>query len=185
MECLVELRRGSDPIFTDGKYITNDLHNIAGFAHDYCSLTYFPRFRYVFEVPPVSSMSCIFGNNHQPFNDLGQGLGFTRAWPAFGSHGGSHELIYTCDREIPLGPRTELKDGGAIDSYHYDNARRYDLSLIVAISKGTLDAISGDEHWESVNGKIQAASGIVLAWTKGDRWYSLSIARKCFGEYGN
>jgi hypothetical protein len=182
IEHLIRLNAGKRTLdLKRGRFLTNDLYGVASAAHDYCSLTYYPSFRYLFDLPIPSPDYSLYQNDKSQIGREPAGVQLTRTWPAFGSHGGAHELILDHNQQITLGNPEELRDGGAIDAYYYDNVQPYTLDLVRAIANGVSSALFGEEFPEVSGGKVTDTGGAVLAWTKGRRWYSVSVANKCFG----
>lgn len=183
IEHLIPLKAGQWTLdLKKGVFLTDDIFSTASLAHDYCSLTYYPRFRYTFSLKDISSNYLLFKNNGEQLTAKVEEGESSRVWPAFGNHGGAHEFILDCDTDIQLEDQVKLHDGGAFDSYHDDNVQPYTLALVKAIADGVYAAVgAGEERIENVAGKITDSAGVVLSWTKEKRWYSLSVAKKCFG----
>lgn len=182
IEHLISLDAGKRTLdFKKGRFLTDDLYGAASSAHDYCSLTYYPRFRYTFNLAIPSSEHTLYKNDKYELGREPKRDELTRAWPAFGSHGGAHEFILDHSRDIGLGAPEELLDGGAWDAYHYDNVQPYTIDLVQAIANGVFSAVFGGEVPEAVGGKVNDSGGVILAWARDKRWYSISVATKCFG----
>jgi hypothetical protein len=100
----------------------------------------------------------------------------SRVWPAFGHHGGSHELLLK-KGQLKRTASHWLVRGGLFDEYRQNNTDIYDpdsLMSIASIIWSNVNTIP-EQKKEGASGKI-AEAGLVIHWFGAGGEYSISVA---------
>jgi hypothetical protein len=158
-------------------------------AHDYSAITYYPRSGGSFDIDFDKFKVLTNENRILDGNSNVKVIG--RSWPAFGSLGGTREIILIDDEKrgsIDSLKRTQLinfKDGGEIDYYRGDNTESYGTMIAEAISTGVLDIeLPEKPNVEGMSGFYKPGMGTAVFYRLGHRLYSISVGTKFFGKTG-
>ena len=121
-------------------YDTNEINN------GLC-ITYFPQWRSKVSL----RQGLTFYNNKDKNINLSEESEIPRTWPAFGKSGGIPEILVETNDKIDLNNLEEIMNGGAVEQWHQDDVKNYDLPLNIAkIIRSAVSANEGlDSHTEN------------------------------------
>ena len=138
-------------------YDTNEINN------GLC-ITYFPQWRSKVSL----RQSLTFYNNKEQKIKLNDESEIPRTWPAFGKSGGIPEILVETNDKIDLHNLEEIMNGGAVEQWHQDDVKNYDLPLNIAkIIRSAVSANEGlDSHAENndenTTFRITAGNNIII-----------------------
>lgn len=167
--------KGVAPTLESVAFLTTDRHLDGMAAANYLATTYSPSWCTILSR----------GGGDILIDNLGYSLTddqleakshLTRVWPAFGHHGGSHELLLK-KGQLKRTASQWLVRGGLFDEYRQNNVDVYDSGSLQSIATVVWSEVNAapEQKREGTSGKITEA-GLAIHWFGAEGEYSISVA---------
>lgn len=165
-------------------------------AHDYLSITYYPRSCHNYKLQPANmKLEDNRGNDLTNAIQNSRSTAVPRCWPSFGQHGGAREIILVDDSQSvvipPISKIRSFQDGGETDEFYQDNTANYDIltagaiaALIVAAFRNNEIPLvyTQNEGQGATIGSLKIDSGLTInGQLKGNKFISISSGFIIYG----
>jgi hypothetical protein len=185
-------KNNSDPTLEKCIFFTNDSKMNTYEAHDYLSLTYYPKWCYEYDLAVNNiKLKNNRGKDITSAIDNGNGCEAYHCWPSFGQHGGSKEIILVGDLPCPdlqCSNSKHFLHGGETDEYHQDNTANYDQLIGEGVAQLIVEGFRGNEITfgdgdDNTIGLIKSGTGLSLRGNlKDNKFISVSSGIAVYGS---